>query len=119
MSARLDRRTLAMIYSCSLHCPVGIVREVGRRIFHCRVKCEVVERRNDIGSVITGVDGHTFKEYVKFEVTITTNGSVLKDKPISSSGQCAICSHRVHMVYIASLASMLEKFIEDTSCNWG
>lgn len=54
----------------------GIVREVGRRIFDCQVKCEVKERVNDIETVITGVDGHTFKEYVRFEVTITSDGRV-------------------------------------------
>lgn len=33
-----------------------------------------MERRQDIESVITGVDGETFKEYVKFEVHITDEG---------------------------------------------
>ena len=55
---------------CSL---AGLVREVGRRLFNCTVTCEVLERSEDIQKVIEGVAGHSFKEYVMFQLHIKEN----------------------------------------------
>lgn len=49
------------------------MREVGRRIFDCTVRCKVIQKEQDIESLIVGVDGETFKEYVRFEVRISEN----------------------------------------------
>lgn len=57
-------------------CSLGVVREVGRRLFNCTVTCEVLERSEDINKVIKGVAGHSFKEYVQFELHITENDVV-------------------------------------------
>ena len=48
----------------------GLVREVGRRLFNCKVTCEVLKITEDIASVIEGVAGESFKEYVQFELHI-------------------------------------------------
>lgn len=50
-----------------------MVREVGRRLFDCKVTCEVLKVTQDIASVIAGIASHSFKEYVKFELHISEN----------------------------------------------
>ena len=48
-----------------------MVREVGKRLYNCKIVIDVLERTSDISTVIKGAVGHTFKEYVKFELTIS------------------------------------------------
>ncbi|XP_067947353.1 guanylate cyclase soluble subunit beta-2-like [Watersipora subatra] len=63
----------------------GLVREVGRRLFNCTVKCQVLKVTEDIASVIEGVHDDSFKEYVMFELDITHN-DVPKTSAVSIEG---------------------------------
>jgi len=64
---------------------LGLVREVGRRLFNCTVTCKVLHITEDIASVIAGVDGDSFKEYVKFELHIVKNISLPDDTVCGTS----------------------------------
>lgn len=76
------------------------MREVGRRLFDCTVTCEVLQITEDISSVIEGVAGQSFKEYVQFELHISrsnakgdyshevaiVNGPADKNNPVAGKG---------------------------------